>query len=259
MRTPMLMICCALGIALIWGAAGFGQDVSALLRYVPSDANTLSVLRVKELIQSPRGQKEGWAQKHESEFMQGAVTIPPWVEVMVRASYVRPGTQGGEWTVVVLPLPAGADISLVAKREGSEVQDLGGMQSVQSHRYNGYFIELPGTDNGRHILGGIAPATRQDASRWVREVSGRGRPQISEYLNDAAADTSAQIGLAIDLNDMLDPATIRHRIDGSEAVGKNAKAKPALVVDFQALVGARLAIHTASETTAEIRLDFNRR
>ncbi|MFO1092674.1 MAG: hypothetical protein U0992_05070 [Planctomycetaceae bacterium] len=237
MRTPMSTACCVLGIALFWTAAGFGQDVSPLLQYIPADANTLSVLRVKELTQSPRGQKEGWAQKHESEFLQGAVTIPPWVDVLVRGSYVRPGTQGGEWTVVVLPLPAGADISLVAKREESEVQDLGGLQSVQSHRYNGYFVEFPATDNGRHILGGIAPATRQDTSRWVQEVRGRGRPSISEYLSAAAAETSAQIVLAIDLHDLFDPATIRHRIDSSEAVGNNGKASAALVVDFQSLQG----------------------
>lgn len=259
MRTPMSTACCVLGIALFWTAAGFGQDVSPLLQYIPADANTLSVLRVKELTQSPRGQKEGWAQKHESEFLQGAVTIPPWVDVLVRGSYVRPGTQGGEWTVVVLPLPAGADISLVAKREESEVQDLSGLQSVQSHRYNGYFVEFPATDNGRHILGGIAPATRQDTSRWIQEVGGRGRPSISEYLSAAAADTSAQIVLAIDLHDLFDPATIRHRIDSSEAVGNNGKASAALVVDFQSLQGARLAIHTDAETTAEIRLDFGRR
>lgn len=243
---------------LLWTAAAFGQDTADLLRYVPADANTLAVLRVKELTESPRGRQEGWAEKHESEFLQGAVTIPPWVELFVRGSYVRPGTHGGDWTVVVLPLPPSYELSQLATREGTEVQDIGGMAAVQSARHSGYFVEFKGDEADERILGGIAPATRQDAARWVRDVAGRGRMQLSEYLRAAAADAAPQIVLAIDLQDMLDPAMIRHRIDGSAAVKQAATGSAALKVDFQALHGARLAIHTDTATTAEIRLDFGR-
>lgn len=256
MQPRLLLWWNLLGGALLLNASAAAQDVSELLRYLPSDANTIAVLRVRELVDSPRGQSEGWAEQHETEFLQGAVTIPPWVDVLVRGSYVRPGTQGGDWTVVVIPLPAEYEMSKLAEREGTEVQEIGERPAVASTRYGGYFVQFGGEGEPR-VLGGIAPATRQDAARWVREVGGRGRPQLSEYLSDAAAERSTQIVLAIDLHDMLDPIMVRNRIDSS-AVLTRSDPRAALKVDFQSLRGARLTIHTAETTSAEIRLDFGR-
>jgi hypothetical protein len=256
MPTRKLTLFAGLLAGCLLTVAAQGQEVSELLQYVPSESNTLAVLRVKELIQSPRGQKEGWADKHESEFLQGAATIPPWVPLFVRSSYVRPGTRGGEWTVVLLPLPQGHDISQLATREGTEVQQIGDRPAVASHRFSGYFIEFDG-DAGK-ILGGISPGTRQDAARWVRDVGGAGKKPISDYLAGAAADTSDQIVLAIDLADMLDPIMVRNRIDQSAVIEQNPGRRAVLVVDFQSLQGARLSIRTNEETTAEIRLDFGR-
>jgi len=249
-------LACSAVCALLLSSAVIADD-SAVLKYVPSDANTLAVLRVKELIQSPRGQREGWAEQHETEFLQGAATIPPWATEFIRASYVRPGTRGGDWTVVLLPLPQGYEISQLAKREGTEVQEIGNLPAVASNRYGGYFVEFGGAGESK-ILGGIVPASRQDAARWVREVGGAGSAPISDYLSAAAADMSSQIVLAIDLRDMLDPIMIRNRIDQSTVVAQAATGKAALKVDFQSLQGVRFSIHTADETTAELRLDFGR-
>jgi hypothetical protein len=257
MPTPKLTLFTGLLAGCLLTVHAQAQEVSDLLRYVPSDANTLAVLRVKELTQSPRGQKEGWAEKHESEFLQGAATIPPWVPLFVRSSYVRPGTRGGDWTVVLLPLPPGHDISQLAAREGTEVQMIGERPAVASHRFSGYFVEFDG-EAGK-ILGGISPGTRQDAARWVRDVGGAGKAPVSDYLADAAAANSAdQIVLAIDLTDMLDPIMVRNRINQSAVIAQNPGHKAALVVDFQSLRGARLTIRTEEQTTAEIRLDFGR-
>jgi len=256
MPTRKLTLFAGLLAGCLLTVAAHGQDVSDLIRYVPSDSNTIAVLRVKDLIQSPRGKKEGWADKHESEFLQGAATIPPWVPLFVRASYVRPGTQGGEWTVVLLPLPQGHDISQLATREGTEVQKIGDLPAVSSHRFSGYFVEFGG-DAGK-VLGGIAPASRQDAARWVGDVAGTGKKPISDYLGTAVSDAADQIVLAIDLADMLDPITVRNRIDQSAVIEQNSSRRAVLVVDFQSLQGARLAIRTNEETTAEIRLDFGR-
>jgi hypothetical protein len=174
----------------------------------------------------------------------------------MRASYVRPGTRGGDWSVVLLPLPAGYELSQLAAREGTEVQEIGERPAVQSNRYGGYFVQFG--DESLRILGGIVPATRQDAARWVRDVGGRGRAPLSDYLSKAAQDESAQIVLAVDLHDMLDPIMVRNRIDSSGVLDRTSK-KASLTVDFQSLQGAKLTIRTEAETTAEIRLDFGRR
>lgn len=257
MRRPTLSTWAALWLTISWSSIGVGQDDSDLLQLVPDDANSLAVLRVRALTESPRGQAEGWAEKHESEFLHGAVTVPPWAQEFVRASYVRPGTRGGDWTVVLLPLPDGYQMTQLAAREGTEVQEIGDRPAVQSRRHSGYFIQFGDESSGRRVLGGIAPATRQDAARWVRDVGGRGRAPISSYLSDAANNATAQIVLAIDLRDMLDPVMVRNRINSSSVLDRTSK-KATLTIDFQSLQGAQLAIHVDEEITAEIRLDFGR-
>ena len=257
MRQWPTIVSTSLLAVLLWSLPGVGQEVSNLLDLVPADANTLAVLRVKALTESPRGEAEGWAEQHETEFLQGAATIPPWAETFVRASYVRPGTRGGDWTVVLLPLPEGYELQQLAQREKTEVQEIGELPAVQSSRHSGYFVVFGGDSDDAHILGGMAPASRQDTARWVREVGGRSRMPVSDYLSAAAADIASQIILAIDLEDMLDPIMVRNRIDSSGVLNRASK-KASLTIDFQSLRGAQLAIRTDDETTAEIRLDFGR-
>lgn len=248
---------CLVSVIYSQGAA---QDVAGLLPFLPEDSNTISVLRVRDLIHSPRGEREGWAEKHETEFLQGAVTVPPWVEVLVRSSYARPGVPGGDWTAVVLPLPETYQMADLAKREGTEVQQIAEHSAVLASRHSGYFVELqkPG-EGARGILGGMSPATRQDISRWIAEShrSGAGLG-LSQYLKDAAGDDSAQIVLALDMHEMLDPVQVRYRLDGTTALKDKAEAKAKLRIDLQTLKGVQFKVRVRDEATAEMRLDFGR-
>jgi hypothetical protein len=236
------------------------QDVAVFLPFLPEDSNTIAVLRVRDLVNSPRGQKEGWAEKHETEFLQGAITIPPWVEVLVRSSYARPGVPGGDWTAVVLPLPATYQMTDLAKREGTEVQEIAEHSAVLASRHSGYFVELQKAEEGKTpILGGMSPATRQDISRWITEShrSGAGL-RLSEYLTSAAGDDSAQIVLALDMHEMLDPVQVRYRVDGTTALKDKAEAKAKLRIDLQTLKGVQFKVRVGETATAEMRLDFGR-
>jgi hypothetical protein len=237
------------------------QDVSDLLPFVPRDANALAVLRVKALTGSPRGQKEGWAARHESQYLDGAVTIPPWVEVLVRASFVRPGTRGGDWTTVLTPLPDGVEMTQLAVREGTEVQEISNRPAVLSERHSGYFVEFKGPgESGRRILGGMAPASRQDAARWIAEAGrATGAEGVSPYLVESVQDSTPQLVLALDMHDMLDPVHVRSRLDAAEAIQGQRAARAALIIAFQTLRGIRFSVRVQETTTAEVRFDFGRR
>lgn len=248
---------CLVAVICSQGAA---QDVSGLLPFLPEDSNTIAVLRVRDLVNSPRGQKEGWAEKHETEFLQGAITIPPWVAALVRSSYARPGVPGGDWTAVVIPLPATYQMADLAKREGTEVQEIAGHAAVLSSRHNGYFVELQTSGEGKTpVLGGMSPATRQDISRWIAEShrSGAGLG-LSQYLKNAAADDSAQIVLALDMHEMLDPVQVRYRLDGTTALKDKPEAKAKLRIDLQTLQGVQFKVRVGDNAAAEMRLDFGR-
>ena len=250
----------AIAIMFMAGSALRAQSVADLLPFVPRDSNAISVFRVHALTGSPRGVKEGWAARHESQYLDGAVTVPPWVEVMVRASYVRPGTRGGDWTVVLLPLPAQYEMSMLAQREGTEVQEISSHSAVLSQRYSGYFVELKGAgEGGARVLGGMSPATRQDVSRWLTEShQTTGTTGLSPYLVEAAADETAQIVLAVDMQEMLDPVHVRNRLNAAEALQKESAAKAALTIAFQTIRGMRLSVRVGETSTAEVRMDFGR-
>lgn len=245
---------------LVVASAASAQSVEDLLPFIPEDANSVSILRVHALTNSPRGRALGWAEKHETEYLHGAVTIPPWVERLVRASQASPGTPGGNWTVALLPLPADYDLSELAEREGTEVQEIAEHSVVATLRHNGYFVELhgKGKDDSR-VLGGMSPATRQQVARWIQEShGGLGLPLISDYLLQACADPEPQIVIAFDLEHMLDPVTIRYRLNGSAALETESSAKTALTLDLQTLQGLVFTVRVQEEASARLQLDFGR-
>jgi hypothetical protein len=233
-------------------STAWSQSAENLLPYVPEDANSIAILRIADLKDSPRGRQEDWASQHEAEFLAGSMTLPPWVTVFVRASHVQIGTRQRNWTVAVLPLPDDYAMATLADKEGTEVQDIAGHQAVFAPRLGGYFVEL--TAEAPRVLGGIAPAGRQQVARWI----GESRAGPSAYLREAAQHTDAQIVIALDMQDMLEPALVRYRLDGSAALQDKPQAKTALTLDFQTLRGVQLRVRVAETASAEVRMDFGR-
>jgi hypothetical protein len=236
----------------------FGDSVNDLLKYVPEGANSIAVLRVRDLVDSPRGRQENWAEKHASEHLDGAVTVPPWAELLVRASHVRLGMPGGDWAAVILPLPDEFEMSRFAESVETELQEIGGHPAVFSPVRNGYFLELKEPDNRPRVLVGKAPVTRQEVARWLASIPADGPGPLSEYLTSAVRDESPQVILAIDLHEMLDPVQIRYRLAGAEVLENRPQARSALTLNFQSLRGIRLAVTVRETAVAQIRMDFGR-
>ena len=236
------------------------QGVEDLLPYVPDDANAIAVIRARALKESPRGKAEDWEQQHEERFLAGGSNVPPWVDVLVRASHARPGVPGGDWTVVLTHLPDGFDMAGLAERQEAELQEIDGHGLVYSAKNNGYFVELTTAGSGRpRILGGMAPATRQSAARWLESTSGNLGPiGLSEYLTNAAQDESAQVMLAFDMEHMLDPGFVRYRLNGAAALEGKALEKSALTILLQTIKGIRFDVHVDEEITADVHMEFGR-
>lgn len=251
-----------LGAMMIVAMCGSAQadEVVELLPFVPEDANAIAVMRIDDLKSSPLGQAENWAEKHETEFLDGAANVPPWVSTLVRSSYLRSGTPGGDWTAVLVPLPEEYDMQVLAEREETEVQEIDGRPAVAATRNNGYFIELTaGAGGDQRVLGGMMPATRQDVARWADDAeSANGNPGLSPYLATCASDESAQIVLAFDMEHMLDPVQIRYRLDGAEALQGKDREKSGLTILFQTFKGVKFDVHVTDSMIAEIHMEFGR-
>lgn len=232
------------------------QSVEQVLPYVPSKANSLAILNVDAVLNSPRGVTENWAARHEAAYLNGSLTIPPWVKAFVRASQYAPGSAQESWSVAFAPLPADFDLEQIAKKEGTEVQDLKGTPTILSHRYSGYFVELHPGGPANRLLGLMLPASRQDVAAWLSEP--HTSPTVSGYLQGVALNAGHQLTLALDTEDMLDPSQIRYRLNGSVAVKDNNLAKTALTIDFQSLRGIQLVVKVTDQITGTIVLDFKR-
>jgi len=226
------------------------DDVSALIRHLPESTNALVVLRVHDLLNTPRAKRERWSEKAEQEFLAGAAAVPPWVNNLVRASHFHPGASAASWSVAVVASSRPIDISLVARREGVDAETLLGKRAVLSPR-GCYFVQL-----GERLLGVMCPAYRQDTVRWMRFSAKNRKPVISSYLQNVATDDQSQIVLALDMEEMLEPRMIRKRL----LAGKSLQGKPqtirALAALLKGLRGIRLHIKVNDKTTAAIWIDF---
>ena len=236
------------------------QDVEDLLPFVPEDANAIAVIRARALKDSPRGKAEDWEQQHEANFLAGAATVPPWVDVLVRASHARPGIPGGDWTVLLTHLPEDFDMADLAERQQAELQDIDGHSLVHSAKHNGYFVELTRDAAGSNrVLGAMEPATRQNVARWLQESSGNvGALGLSDFLSAAAQEESALVMLAFDMEHMLDPGLIRYRLNGAAALEGKAREKSALTILLQTVKGIRFDVHVDDEVSAQVHLEFGR-
>lgn len=236
------------------------QDrATELLRFVPDDANAIAIVRLQELVDSPVGRDEDWQTSRTANYLEGSVTLPPWVTTLVRASHVRPGVPGGEWSVGLLTLPRTFELEGLASREASSVQTISGHKAVWSQRRNGYFVELvPAVLGKLRVLGIVSPATRQDVVQWIDFASQTEAPVLRPYLAQAADPELGEVVIAMDLSNLFDPGMIEHRLRGSAHLLDQPELVEPLLGLFTTLEGIRLAVRADEKLTAEIQIDFGK-
>jgi hypothetical protein len=133
-----------------------GADRSAeLVTKIPRDANAVFIVRVHDILQTDRAQREDWTTKQTEKFLAGQTAVPPWVETLVVGSLVRPSIPENAWSAALAVVPAQAGIDSIAKHEQVEPELLGGKRSVRSSR-DVIFVELEAG-----LIGAMSPAHRQ--------------------------------------------------------------------------------------------------
>ncbi|QDU38930.1 hypothetical protein Mal4_32620 [Maioricimonas rarisocia] len=243
-----------LGIVLAFQAVSSvsrGDELNELMEYLPDDANALIVVRVKDILESPRAMQEDWAKTQQQQFLAGAEVIPPWTELLVRASHLHAGDTGGGWSVALLAASKEINIQDVAAHEHATVQTIRGEPVVRSPR-DSFFVQF-----GPKLLGVMSPAFRQDVARWIQRGRDSSRSGLmSQYLTQTAAGSDAQVLLCFDLEEMFDPQVLRDRIAASPEVRGQSEAVDALARLFAGLRGIRGEIIVADTTRLTVAIDF---
>jgi hypothetical protein len=155
---------------------------------------------------------------------------------------LEPTWEVGYATVSGLP-----DASLVAASVGGYVDSIAGKTVVWSPRKS-YLVPMPGG-----VLGLVRPSDRKLASRWLnKETSGGG----VSYLQKQAAQGTKFISvlLAIDLEDVWSPITIKQRLEALESL-KSAD-KNAIAATLSTIKGMRVIVSKKNLEESIISLDF---
>ena len=240
------------GVLASQGVQAQGVELTKALKHVPATANSLAIVKVQDLVNSPRGKQEQWAKKHQTEFLAGSVHVPPSVDYLIRAFEFHPEDSRTTNSFGIAAWKKPVPMTQLAEHEHGRIQMVAGHAAVLTAR-NSYFAELaPG------LIGVLSPGYRQDLARWLRESDKATESVLSPYLQDAIdRSNKAHIILALDFQDLIDPKSWRDRIKTSSAVADKPNVVKLLADLSDALRGITLRIQVAEKTTATVFLDFN--
>jgi hypothetical protein len=247
MTARLLVACFVAGIS---PAAGRADDLADLLLRVPGEMNTVAVINVRAINQTPRAVKEKWRENSETEYLAGAIAVPPWATVVVVGADLHPGLSQDR-SVALIPVDYSVNSDAIAKRENGVVQTVDDLTLVLSPR-RGYF----GFPSGG-IVAVSGTMARQDFARWVRASRKPEKPAVSAYLQAAvAAHKDAHVLIATDLKDLFDPTRVRAALQASGAVPTDAEVTSLTTV----LAGARGIVFTGQvgdRTAAAVHIEFS--
>jgi len=244
-----------LSLPLIWASTCQAQDDSAiLLRRVPEKADAILIVRLQALLESHRGQQENWSKKYQAGYLNGAVRIPPTVKTMLMATDVQTNESAGAAVYGVALLKSKKRLSPegLASKEGGEVVTVANHPVVLTSR-NSFIVELaPG------FVGAVTPPNRKELARWMRFAMTDHDSVVSSYLRNAVtAAQGAQIQMAVDLKDMVDPKAVHLWLKNSKKLEGSQSSYEPLCELVKGMRGIRFAAHIRNKTMGEVSLDFS--
>lgn len=228
-----------------------GQDISKLLQRIPANANVLTVIDAKALMNSQRAATDGWSQKRQLDYQSGKIPFPPGLNFCVVASEYSPAQHANLWQVSLLEFPGKVYEDKVAKLEGSEVELIDNSYVVPSRR-NMYYVQFE-----RESWGIYSPANRQQMMRWMKYAKTNTNGSVNDYLSNAvlAGGAKGQVTIAVDLRDTLDRVEILKRLQATKILDANADRTK--WTDFiRGIQGITLTVNVTNGFNAEFRLDF---
>jgi hypothetical protein len=227
----------------------WAQDrAAALVPLLPRDSNAVFIVRVSEILKSPRAVQEQWSAQQAERFLHGESSVPPWVEALVIGSLVRPAGAEAAWSAALVAVPPATRLESLAHTSG-EIETLGASRAVRGTQ-DAIFLDLkPG------LLGVMSPAHRQDAARWSREIAAAKQSELSPFLRDAGR-LPGQIVLAMDLQDMFDPARVRERLAADETLLTAPEIRTKLTGQLLKIRGITMEITIGEAIGSKVTLAF---
>lgn len=225
-----------------------------LLPYLPESSNVVAVVRVDKVLNSARGQSEGWASEQQEKFLAGASSIPPHVSTLVVGMLVRPQVSQVVSSVALALIPGGVRLDSYEEREDGALSETIGDRPAVRSKHNAFYVELT-----QSVLGIISPAARQEASRYVRHVTTSTSTQVPAGYLGIAAQRDHQVVIAMDLVDLGDPVRIREQLDKLPGVAGNTVVRDELQDLVASVRGVCFTADVNEKTHARLVVDFSKK
>ena len=225
-----------------------------MVKRLPAGANTLVLLNVDKILESPAAIRENWKAKHEKSYASGLSMLPPDAKQAVFATEMNLDAMTTEWEAVVMRLDSEPDLATLARMSGGQLETVGKFPAVAlpTHAYAVQFAD--------NLVGAMTPVSRQLAGHWVRETDARTQPALTSYLTEAfgyANDLGTPIILAIDLQDVDTPEEVLELLKGSDQVAGQTDAElQRLAKSIAGIRGLTLGITLADKPFGKVKIDF---
>lgn len=247
-----VVICVALSSFL--ENIAIAQIPTKMLRWIPADANAVTVIEVDAMFRTPLSMKESWRPHAADRFANQEINVPPEARRAVMVSQLDlGGTLQPAWELGIVELEKTPSFALLARTNGGQLDTISGHSAVRMSGRT--VIELePG------VVMGTREPNRQVVSRWVGSTKNDSSPRLSGFLKDAIekADRKAHIICALDLNDSITAPPIRELLEDLEPL-KGKTADQADIADILASVrGVVLTVQVTDKREGTIRVEFGK-
>ncbi|TWT35049.1 hypothetical protein KOR42_52860 [Thalassoglobus neptunius] len=241
----------ALSLSFGFSNPASGQpSIAERVEMLPSGTNTITIVRLSEILETNRAIEEEWEAQLEERFLSGAAAIPPHIDNMVVGSLLHLTVLEEVWSATTFPLPAGTTMETIAKAHETSVESLLGRDSVRID--DRAYVTTVSSD----LAAVYVPAHRQDAARWFRSLASGTTSLNSEYLKKAAS-TEGHVVMMIDLTAMVDPVVFRRQLKEESRYKKFASVADTLVPLVSGVRGAKLVMNVDEKISATLDIDFS--
>jgi hypothetical protein len=242
--------------AIILAAAALAAEPAEaqVTKFSPAATNSIVLIDVAGLHNSPIGKERDWAAKHVEDYAAGRVPFPPTAQTIMFAREVDPaGLHAVRREAAVMKLSEAIGFQRLAEVVGGKVQKIGGRSVVASPR--GFLAALVDETS----VAGYFPADRPAFARFLKNGADAEKESLSPYLSRVAAmwPRMGQVMIALDLAEGVDEAMIAEELMRQKDAVKNEDEARALAKVFSHIEGMRFSIAATDKVNAEWTIDFS--
>ncbi len=228
-----------------------------LVEHLPEGANTLALFNFEAMMASPLAEQEKWNEGYANMYQSGLILVPPQTSHVVIGAQMDIELMTPHWHATVMGVNYEPSMISLTSKYGGNVDQIDGQEAAVLPN-NTYVVQF-----GKDAVGTMFPADRQQATRWVEHVydDNSTGSSLGEYLAEAETFADREGGtpiiLAIDLEHVLSPKMIRHRLDSAACLkGKQVDLDQVATV-LASLRGATLGINITDHVFGGLKIDFD--